>query len=123
MNNIREEKKDNQNLKIFYITIISICVIAIILALVLQIKQENDIDTGANIGNSDNVQINTQKERFNNIFQNKVNYLENNAYKLTKINKNEEVSMTILNKICAALGVSYGDIIEYVPHNVDNEQC
>jgi DNA-binding Xre family transcriptional regulator len=23
--------------------------------------------------------------------------------------------MTILNKICAALGVSYGDIIEYVP--------
>lgn len=33
----------------------------------------------------------------------------------TKINRNEEVSMTILNKICAALGVSYGDIIEYVP--------
>ena len=32
----------------------------------------------------------------------------------TKINKGEEVSMTILNKICAALGVSYGDIIEYV---------
>jgi len=26
----------------------------------------------------------------------------------TKINRNEEVSMTILNKICAALGVSYG---------------
>ena len=33
----------------------------------------------------------------------------------TKINRNEEVSMTILNRICAALGVSYGDIIEYVP--------
>jgi DNA-binding Xre family transcriptional regulator len=33
----------------------------------------------------------------------------------TKINKNEEVSMTILNKICAGLGVSYGDIIEYIP--------
>ena len=33
----------------------------------------------------------------------------------TKINRNEEVSMTILNKICAALGVTYGDIIEYIP--------
>lgn len=33
----------------------------------------------------------------------------------TKINKNEEVSMTILNKLCAGLGVSYGDIIEYIP--------
>lgn len=32
----------------------------------------------------------------------------------TKINRNEEVSMAILNKICAALGVSYGDIIEYI---------
>ena len=37
---------------------------------------------------------------------------------MTKIRKNEEVSMTILNKICAALGVSYGDIVEYI--HVDN---
>jgi DNA-binding Xre family transcriptional regulator len=33
----------------------------------------------------------------------------------TKINRNEEVSMTILNKICAGLGVTYADIIEYIP--------
>ena len=33
----------------------------------------------------------------------------------TKINKNEEVSMIILNKICKGLGVTYGDIIEYIP--------
>jgi DNA-binding Xre family transcriptional regulator len=39
----------------------------------------------------------------------------------TKINRNEEVSMTILNKICAGLGVSYGDIIEYVPKEEENE--
>ena len=32
----------------------------------------------------------------------------------TKINKNEEVSMNILNKISKNLGVSYGDIIEYI---------
>ncbi len=40
----------------------------------------------------------------------------------TKINHNEEVSMTILNKICAGLGVSYGDIIEYIPHEENTEQ-
>lgn len=33
---------------------------------------------------------------------------------MTKIRKNEEVSMTILNKICIALNVSYGDIVEYL---------
>ena len=33
---------------------------------------------------------------------------------MTKIRKNEEVSMTILNKICVALNVSYGDIVEYM---------
>lgn len=37
------------------------------------------------------------------------------ANTMTKLNKNEEVSMTILNKLCSALGVSYGDIIEYIP--------
>ena len=33
---------------------------------------------------------------------------------LTKMRKNEEVSMTVLNKICAALNVTYGDIVEYI---------
>ena len=37
-----------------------------------------------------------------------------------KIHRNEEVSMAILNKICAGLGLSYGDIIEYV--EVDKEK-
>ena len=34
---------------------------------------------------------------------------------MTKLRKNEEVSMSILNKICETLQVSYGDIIEYIP--------
>ena len=34
---------------------------------------------------------------------------------MTKIRRSEEVSMTILNKICAALNVTYGDIIDYIP--------
>ena len=40
----------------------------------------------------------------------------------TKINRNEEVSMAILNKICAGLGVSYGDIIEYIPAAPDTKE-
>ena len=37
----------------------------------------------------------------------------------TKINKNEVVSLTILNKLCAGLGVSYADIMEYIPQEQD----
>lgn len=33
---------------------------------------------------------------------------------MTKIRRGDEVSMTILNRICVTLNVSYGDIIEYV---------
>lgn len=40
----------------------------------------------------------------------------------TKINRNKEVSMTILNKICAEFGLSYGDIIEYIPENNNDIQ-
>lgn len=39
----------------------------------------------------------------------------------TKINRNEEVSMPVLNKICAALDLSYGDIIEYLPDKTKEE--
>lgn len=39
----------------------------------------------------------------------------------TKINKGEEVSVAVLNKICSTLGVSYGDIIEYIHGNEDKE--
>jgi DNA-binding Xre family transcriptional regulator len=34
---------------------------------------------------------------------------------MTKLTKNEDVSMSVINKICATLDVSYGDIIEYIP--------
>ena len=41
---------------------------------------------------------------------------------MTKIRKNEEVSMTVLNRICAVLGVSYGDIVEYI-HPIPDEKA
>lgn len=40
---------------------------------------------------------------------------------MTKIRHNEEVSMTVLTKICKTLGVSYGDIVEFIPTE-ENEQ-
>lgn len=33
----------------------------------------------------------------------------------TRMSKGQEVSLAVLDKICATLEVSYGDIIEYVP--------
>ena len=40
---------------------------------------------------------------------------------MTKLRRGEEVSMTILNKICVALGVTYGDIVEYIHLDADTE--
>jgi len=40
----------------------------------------------------------------------------------TKINRNEDVSMSVLNKICAELGVTYGDIIEYIPEQTTAQE-
>lgn len=34
---------------------------------------------------------------------------------MTKLRRNEEVSLTILSKICKTLNVDFGDIVEYVP--------
>lgn len=39
---------------------------------------------------------------------------------MTKLRRNEEVSMTVLTKICKALNVTYGDIVEYIPEKEGN---
>ncbi len=36
---------------------------------------------------------------------------------LTKLNKNEEVALTVLERICKELKVDFGDIIEYIEDN------
>lgn len=40
----------------------------------------------------------------------------------TKLNRRYEVSMTILNKICSVLGLSYGYIMEFILGTDDQEQ-
>ena len=34
---------------------------------------------------------------------------------LTKLNRDEEVTMTIINKICTALQVDIGEVMEFIP--------
>lgn len=93
---IEDQSQKEKKLRIFYITIIVICVISLIVAMTTQIIKENDVSGG----NSQNTielpeltddKISVYKEQFNEIFENKVNYLENNSYKITKIKEDEEI--------------------------------
>ena len=34
---------------------------------------------------------------------------------MTKLRRDEEVSLTVLNKICGALNANIGDIIDFIP--------
>lgn len=90
---IEDQSQKQKGLKIFYIIIISICIISIITATIIQAIKENEPTSGNNIKlpelSDDKISI--YKEQFNNIFENKVNYLENNSYKITKLKDEEEI--------------------------------
>ncbi len=94
---IEDESKKKSKLKIFYIAIIVICIIAIILALVIQVINEKKpivsekTNTTIKLPELPEDKISVYKEEFNNIFKNKVNYLENNSYKITKIEEDKEI--------------------------------
>ena len=38
---------------------------------------------------------------------------------MTKLRRDEEVSLTVLNKVCTALDVDIGDIMEFLPERHD----
>lgn len=38
---------------------------------------------------------------------------------LTKLNRDEEVTMTIINKICTALQADIGEVMEFIPENIE----
>ena len=88
---IEDESKKNKRLKIFYIGIISICVIAIISAIVVQIVKTNDASAVAKLPQLTENQKNQHKDEFEKIFENKVNYLENNSYKISKLASDKEI--------------------------------
>jgi len=39
---------------------------------------------------------------------------------LTRLKKDEEVSLTVLNRICSSLNVDIGDIMEFLPEQSEN---
>ena len=94
---IEDQSKKHKKLKILYISIISICVVAIISAFMIQIVKERNPNEEEKTGNTveqpelTDEKISAYKEQFNDIFENKVNYLENNGYKISKIKKDEEI--------------------------------
>lgn len=90
---VLDEDKMNNKLKIFYIAIIVICIISVILAIVLQSKKDEE-EYSKKVPQMDQEQINTYKDEFDTIFKNKVNYMENNSYKIMKIKKEEEIIYT-----------------------------
>ena len=91
--NIRldDEKKQNKNLKLMYIIIISFCIIAILATVIIQIvknkpeKEGNDVDTSY---------LQKYKDDFDKIFTNKVNYLKNNEYKIDRIDESKQIIYT-----------------------------
>lgn len=83
---LEDNEKKNKSLKIFYISIVVICVIAIITAVVIQIIKEN-----SNRNTIDDNKLQEYKAKFNSVFQNKINYLENNNYKITKVDNSKEI--------------------------------
>ena len=91
---IEDESKKNKKLKIFYIGIIAVCIIAIISAIVVQIIKENDAAEAAKLPQLTENQKNQHKDEFETIFENKVNYLENNSYKISKLESNKEINYT-----------------------------
>lgn len=91
---LENEKVNNNKLKILYISIIAICVIAVIAGIILQIKGSKEKPKDPILPSVSEEQSGNSKEEFNNIFKNKVNYMENNSYKITKIEQDKEIIYT-----------------------------
>lgn len=91
---IEDDSKKKRKLRVFYITIICICIIAVIVAFIIQITQDRGSTLGGNITRLPELtddKISVYKQKFGDVFQNKVNYLENNGYKIKKIEESEEI--------------------------------
>ena len=81
-------------LKIIYGLIILFCIISIIVAIVLQFTKDDSSEETPNLPSLSEEQTMQHETEFDNIFENKVNYLENNSYKITKIEQDKEIIYT-----------------------------
>lgn len=91
-----EQNKISNKMVIIYISIIVVCVMSLIMAFVVLSGQEkpDPTPTVPQVGDDQNEKY---KEEFNNIFNNKVNYMEGNSYKITKVEKEQEIIYTGYN--------------------------
>lgn len=92
---IEDDSKKNKKLKFLYICILLICIISIVIAVIIQLSGGNNTKkTGENktsLPSLSDDQVSQHKNEFDNIFTNKVNYLENNSYKVSKIKQDQEI--------------------------------
>lgn len=91
------QPKMSNKLKIFYGAIILICIIAIIIAIVVQIRGDHEKEQKP-LQTVEEESASSYKKEFNELFKNKVNYLKNNSYKITKIEQQEEIVYTDYQK-------------------------
>lgn len=87
---LEDEREKNKKLKIMYIIIISICIIALIVAAIIPMlkqtpQKETKIDTS---------ELQKYKDDFDKIFTNKVNYLKNNEYTIDRIDESKQIVYT-----------------------------
>ena len=87
-------------LKIIYGLIILFCIISIIVAIVLQFTKDDSSEETPNLPSLSEEQTMQHETEFDNIFENKVNYLENNSYKITKIELGVNVLSITPNFLC-----------------------
>ena len=85
-----DERERNKKLRIIYIIIIVICILAVIIAGVIQIfknkpQKEPDVDTSV---------LQKYRDDFDKIFTNKVNYVKNNEYIIEKIDESKQIVYT-----------------------------
>lgn len=98
MQTIEEEEKMNKRVRIIYIIVIAICVISLISATIIQLNSDNESSKGEDSLNKvEQEQAGEYKENFDKLFLNKVLYLENNSYKIEKIEDNKEIIYTGYN--------------------------
>ena len=88
---IEDDSKKNNKLKIFYILILVVCIIAVMVTVVIQVSGGEQTIASGKLPELTESEIDKHKNDFYNIFQNKVNYLENNSYKISKVEANEEI--------------------------------
>lgn len=88
---IEDDSKKNNKLKIFYILILVVCIIAVMVTVVIQVSGGEQTISSGKLPELTESEIDKHKNDFYNIFQNKVNYLENNSYKISKVEANEEI--------------------------------